>query len=319
MKSAILRSYGPTSDIEVGTMAAPANRSDELLVRVRASSVNPADVKVCTGAEGASFIHAKRFPTAVGFDFSGVIERVGSTAASGAVGDEVFGHLAYSPFTRQGAFSEYVAIKPETVALKPSSVTHEAAAASATAGLTALQGLRDKGRVKARHKVLVNGASGGVGSFAVQIAKLFGAEVWGTSSAAKVDFVRSLGATEALDYRETPIEELTELFDVVFDVASTSSYGATKHLLARHGTYITLLPTPKLAAGVLSAAFSRRRCTVVTVKSRTADLEQLASWLETGELQPSVQATYDLDRIADALAELESGRVRGKIAVRVPA
>lgn len=317
MRAAILRSTGPTNEVEVGTMAAPIHRSGELLVRVHASSVNPADVKVCTGGEGAGFIHAKRFPTAFGFDFSGVVEQVGSAVSSGAVGDEVFGHLPYSMTTRQGAFADYVSIPSAQVGIKPAGVPHEHAASSATAGLTALQGLRDKGRLQAGQRVLINGASGGVGSFAVQIARLLGAEIWGTSSAAKADFVRSLGASEVIDYRATPIGELTELFDVILDAASTSSYAETKHLLTRHGAYVTLLPSGSLLTGMLSSGLSRRRCTVVTVRSRKADLEQLGAWLASGELNPSVQATFALDRISEALAELESGKVRGKVAVRV--
>jgi NADPH:quinone reductase-like Zn-dependent oxidoreductase len=303
--------------VEVGTMAAPTHRSDQLLVRVHASSVNPADVKVCTGAEGASFIHARRFPTAFGFDFSGVVEQVGTAAPSGTVGDEVFGHLPYSMTTRQGAFADYIAVVPDQVGLKPIGVSHEDAASSATVGLTALQALRDKGRLKDGQRVLVNGASGGVGSFAVQIAKVLGAEVWGTSSAAKADFVRSLGAAEVVDYRKTSMADLSELFDVILDAASASSYAETKHLLTRHGAYVTLLPSASLLSGMANSAFSRRRCTFVTVKSRKADLEQLAAWLASGELNPSVQATYDLEHITDALSELESGNVRGKIAVRV--
>ena len=317
MKAAILRRYGPTSQVEVGTMAAPTRRSGELLIRVHASSVNPADVKVCTGGEGAGFMHSKRFPTAFGFDFSGVVEQASAAGSNRLKGDEVFGHLPYSMSTRQGAFADYIAIPPSQVALKPANVSHEDAASSATAGLTALQGLRDKGQLKSGQRVLINGASGGVGSFAVQIAKLMGAEVWGTSSAAKVDFVRSLGADEVIDYRETPISKLTALFDVILDAASMSSYDQTKHLLTRSGTYVTLLPTATLLTGMLASSLSRRRCTFVMVKSRTAELDQLGAWLSSGELKASGERTFELAQIGAALAELEAGKVRGKLAVRV--
>jgi NADPH:quinone reductase-like Zn-dependent oxidoreductase len=287
MKAAILRRYGPTSQVEVGTMAAPTRRSGELLIRVHASSVNPADVKVCTGGEGAGFMHSKRFPTAFGFDFSGVVEQASAAGSNRLKGDEVFGHLPYSMSTRQGAFADYIAIPPSQVALKPANVSHEDAASS------------------------------GVGSFAVQIAKLMGAEVWGTSSAAKVDFVRSLGADEVIDYRETPITKLTALFDVILDAASMSSYDQVKHLLTRSGTYVTLLPTATLLTGMLASSLSRRRCTFVMVKSRTAELDQLGAWLSSGELKASVESTFELDEIGAALAELEAGKVRGKLAVRV--
>jgi NADPH:quinone reductase-like Zn-dependent oxidoreductase len=233
------------------------------------------------------------------------------------VGDEVFGHLAYSPFTKQGSFAEYVVVEPDRVGRKPPDVTHEQAAAAATTGCTALQALRDRGRLRAGGRVLVNGASGGVGSYAVQIAQLLGAEAWGTASAAKANFVRGLGATEVLDYRQTPIEEIDETFDVVFDAAATSSFGRTKHLLARGGAYVTTLPSLRFFGGVLASLLSSRRCSYVTVQSKSADLEQLGSWIASGELDPSLEETYPFQEVTTALAALESGRVRGKVALQI--
>lgn len=317
MRAAILRQNGPTDTVEVGQIAAPANRRDEVLVRVHAAAVNPADLKVCTGKDGGGFIHSTKFPFAIGFDFSGVVEKVGSGVTSRAVGDPVFGHLPYGMWTRQGSFAEYVAIKPESVGVKPEALSHIDAAAAATAGCTALQGLRDKGRLRSGQRVLVNGASGGVGSFAVQIARLLGAEVWGTASAGKAEFVRGLGASQVVDYRATPIASLSETFDLVLDAASMSSYGEAKHLLNPGGSYVTLLPSASLVGGVLQSTFSNKRCTFVTVQSRTADLEQLAAWIVAGELDASVHATFDLDSVTSALAKLESGAVQGKVAVRL--
>ena len=317
MRAAILRQNGPTNCVEVGQMAAPAHGRDQVLVRVHAAAVNPADVKVCTGNEGAGFIHAKRFPMAFGFDFSGVVDKVGAEVTERAVGDPVFGHLAYSMSTRQGSFADFVAIKPEHVGLKPTPVSHVDAAAAATAGCTALQALRDKARLQAGQRVLVNGASGGVGSFAIQIARLLGAEAWGTASADKADFVRGLGAAQVIDYRETPIEAIEQTFDVVLDVAAASSYEETKHLLTPGGTYVTLLPSLRLFTGMLRSVFANGRCTFVTVQSRSTDLEQLGAWLAAGELDASVESVFELSRVSEALAALESGETRGKIAVRI--
>lgn len=317
MRAAIVERNGPVESVMLGELPAPKPGRDQILVRVLASSLNPADVKVCTGKDGGWFIHARKFPMAIGFDFSGVVEEVGAGVTTRSVGDAVFGHLPYSPTTRQGSLAELVAVKPHEVGLKPEGVPHEHAAAAATVGCTALQGLRDKGRLAAGQRVLVNGASGGVGSYAVQIARLLGAEVWGTASAAKAEFVRSLGAAEVIDYRATPLEQVEGSFDVLLDAASTSSFGKTRHLLNRGGAYVTLLPSLGFVGGVLQSLFTSKRCTFVTVQSREADLEQLARWVAAGELRPSVEETFALAEVTKALSALQAGAVRGKLAVRV--
>lgn len=317
MRAAILDSVGAIENVRIGEIEPPKVTDGTILVRVRAASVNPADLKVIRGKDGGGFLHAKNYPTAIGFDFSGVVERVGANARGRAVGDEVFGHLAYSPSTKQGSFAELVAVKPETVGLKPPGVRHEDAAAAATVGCTALQGLRDRGRLKSDQKVLVNGASGGVGSYAVQIALALGADVVGTASAAKTRFVRSLGVEQVIDYRETPLTSLDETFDVLLDAAATSSFGEARRLLNRGGAYVTLLPSPSLVGGMVLSLFSSKRCGFVTVQSRAADLEQLASWIVSGALKTSVEEAFPLSDIRTALSALDSGRVQGKLAVRV--
>ena len=317
MRAAILEANGPVESLQVGEIEAPKPSPGEILVRVHAAAVNPADVKVVTGEDGGGFIHARKFPMAVGFDFSGVVEHVGANVTTRAVGDRVFGHLAYSPFTRQGSFAELVAVKPAAVGVKPDSVSHEDAAASATAGCTALQALRDEGRLKAGQRVLVNGASGGVGSFAVQIARVLGADASGTASASKAEFVRGLGVTNVIDYRQTPLESIEETFDVLLDAASMSSFQKTKHLLNRGGAYVTLLPSATLVGGILLSLFSSKRCTSEHVQSRAADLDQLGRWLASGELRASVEKVYPLAEVPHALAALQSGAVQGKLAIRV--
>lgn len=317
MRAAILDKHGPINSLRIGEIETPTLRSGTMLVRVVAASINPADLKFIRGKDGGGFLHAKNFPTPIGFDFSGVVEQLGANVHGRAVGDEVFGHLPYSPTTKQGSFAELVLVKPGAVGLKPSSISHPEAAAAATAGCTALQGLRDRGRLKSGQRVLVNGASGGVGSFAVQIAAVLGAEVAGTSSAAKAGFVRSLGVEQVIDYRETPLSSMSETFDVVFDAASMSSFGEAKQLLNRGGAYVTLLPSASLLGAMLMSVLSSKRCGFVTVQSRAADLEQLADWMVAGKLEASVEETFPLSDISTALSALDSGAVRGKLAVRV--
>lgn len=317
MRAAILDKHGPIDSLRIGEIETPTLRSGTMLVRVVAASINPADLKFIRGKDGGGFLHAKNFPTPIGFDFSGVVEQLGANVHGRAVGDEVFGHLPYSPTTKQGSFAELVLVKPGAVGLKPSSIGHPEAAAAATAGCTALQGLRDRGRLKSGQRVLVNGASGGVGSFAVQIAAALGAEVAGTSSAAKAGFVRSLGVEQVIDYRETPLSSMSETFDVVFDAASMSSFDEAKQLLNRGGAYVTLLPSASVLGAMLSSVFSSKRCGFVTVQSRAADLEQLADWMVAGKLKASVEETFPLSDISTALSALDSGAVRGKLAVRI--
>ncbi len=317
MRAAILDKYGAIEDLRIGEIERPKLTDSTILVRVCAASINPADLKVIRGKDGGGFLHAKNFPMAIGFDFSGVVEQVGANVQGRAIGDEVFGHLAYSPSTKQGSFAELVAVKPDTVGIKPPGVRHEDAAAAATVGSTALQGLRDRGRLKSGQRVLVNGASGGVGSYAVQVAAELGADVVGTASAAKASFVHSLGVEQVIDYRETPLSSLNETFDVFLDAAAMSSFGEAKGLLNRGGAYVTLLPSASVFGAMVLSLFSSKRCGFVTVQSRSADLEQLASWIVSGVLKPSVEETFPLSDIHTALSALDSGRVRGKLAVRI--
>jgi NADPH:quinone reductase-like Zn-dependent oxidoreductase len=317
MRAAILDENGPIDNLRIGEMESPQVGTDAILVRVHAAAVNPGDLKVVSGKDGGAFLHAKNFPTAIGFDFSGVVEKVGARVRSRSVGDEVFGYLAYSMTNKQGSFAELVAVKPHTVGTKPAGVSHEQAAASATVGCTALQALRDKGRLKRGQRVLVNGASGGVGTYAVQIAKLLGAEVWGTASAANADFVRDLGATQVVDYRKTPLSSLEAKFDIVLDAASMSSFQEVRDLLNAGGAYVTLLPSASLFGGMLLTLFSSKRCAFVMARSRAADLDQLGRWLAAGQVRAPIEETFAFAQITQALAAQESRSLQGKLAVRI--
>jgi NADPH:quinone reductase-like Zn-dependent oxidoreductase len=219
--------------------------------------------------------------------------------------------------TTQGTLAELVAVKPATVGTKPAAVSHEQAAASATVGCTAIQALRDKGRLKAGQRVLINGASGGVGSFAVQIAKELGAEVWATASAANADFVRSLGAAQVVDYRKTPLRSLQAKFDVFVDVACASSFQEVRNLLNAKGAYVTLLPSASLFAGILASLVSSKRCGLLMVKPRSADLDQLGRWLAGGQVRASIEETFELSQVIEALSLQRSGSIRGKLAIRI--
>ncbi len=319
MRAVLMSERGSIDSVRLGTKERPEPSRETVLVRVHASSVNPADVKLVLGQAGSSFIHATKLPMQLGYDFSGVIEKLGTGVSGRSVGDEVFGFLPYARWNAQGSFADYLLARPDRVALKPPGVGHEAAAASGTAAVTALQGLLEKGRLRAGYKVLIHGASGGVGAHAVRIAKLLGAEVWGMCSAQKASFVQGLGADQVIDYRRTPLSGLDEAFDLVFDVASTASFHEAAPRLVAGGAYVTLLPSPSLLTGKAAALLCSKRCGFVTVSSTRDRLGRIASWLADGQFEGLLSETFELGATAEALSKLKSGQVTGKLAIRVHA
>lgn len=302
---------------EMIEVAEPTCKSGQVRVKVHAGALNSADVKVLEGMAGAGFIHGKTSPHIVGYDFSGVVESVGPSVGDLAVGDAVFGFLPYSPGTKNGSFAELVTTSAAELSKKPDDVAHVDAAAIATVGATALQVFRDKARLQSGQRVLVHGASGGVGAYAVQIAKALGATVVGTASAAKLDFVKGLGADEVVDYRATPLTEIAGPFDAILDAACASSYGVCKNILGPRGAYVTLLPSGAFIAGKLATIFSGRSCDFLPVKAVPKDFEQLARWLQSGAIRSPVEETFALDKTGDALRLMQSGKVKGKVAVTI--
>lgn len=288
---------------EIDTPAAAPSR-----VAVKAVSLNAADLKVLEWRDGGNFVHGKCSPYIVGYDFAGVTDD----------GDEVFGFLAYSGGTKTGSLAEYVLADPKSLGKKPADVSFVDAACLGTAGATALQGLRDKLGVQTGQRVLVHGASGGVGTFAVQIAKIMGAEVVGTCSPAKAEAVKALGADEVVDYRSTPIDQIRGPFDAVFDAAAKSSYGECKAILGPKGGYLTLLPSLGLVTGIIATLFSGRSCSFVAVKSVPADLEQLAAWVVEGKLRVELGGRFALADAQQAIDTFAAGSAAGKIAITVP-
>jgi NADPH:quinone reductase len=307
-------------DIEVLTLRelpTPKPGPRQVLVHIKAAAINAADLKVLGHRDGGSFLHASKFPLVLGFDFSGVVTEVGAdVGGERKVGDEVYGFLPYSRRTRTGTFAEYVAVDVSTIGRKPASLSHEDAAAAATTASTGLQMLRDKGRF-ASGTVLIHGASGGVGTYAVQIAKALGANVVATTSATKLDYVRQLGADRVVDYKTTRLRDLEERFAVILDCGSMSSYGECAPILARGGAYVTTLPTPGAILGMARAMFSSKRCSFLVVQPRTSDLDQLATWFEAGKLRSNVEQIFPFSELPAALLRQRSGGVRGKLAITI--
>lgn len=321
MKAIVHERYGPPDVLELREVDKPVVADDAVLVRVRAASVNPFDWHMLTGTPYlARLVAGLRRPKdgVVGVDFAGTVETVGKDVDHVQPGDEVFGG-------RSGAFAEYVAVK-EAVVVKPAEVSFEAAAAVPIAGITALQGLRDKGGLRAGQKVLVNGASGGVGTFAVQIAKALGAEVTAVCSTHNVGQARSLGADRVIDYTKEDFTRDGGRYDLMLDVPGNRSWSDCKRVLVEGGTYVMAGgPKKNRWIGPLGIAVGRqlvsklgsRRAVKFLAKLNREDLRFLGDLVAEGRVKPVIDRRYSLDKVPDALAYLGEGHARGKIVITV--
>jgi NADPH:quinone reductase-like Zn-dependent oxidoreductase len=323
MRAVVRNTYGPPEVLELAEIDKPEPGEDEILVRVRAASVNPADWYTLTGPLVARVASGLRKPKSnrLGTDYAGEVEAVGANVTEFRPGDEVFGG-------RTGALAEYVAARADRgVAAKPPSLTFEEAAAVPIAALTALQGLRDKGHVQAGQRVLINGASGGVGTFAVQIAKVFDAEVTGVCSTGNVETARSLGADHVIDYTKDDFTRGDRRYDVIADVAGSKTWPELRRVLEPHGT-VVIIGAPK-GNGVLgplghiiklrlASLRGSQKAVFFIAKINKADMEAMHELLESGRVKPVVDRRYGLDEVADAFRYLGEGHARGKVVVTVP-
>lgn len=300
---------------QVLALPVPVPGPGEIRVRVVASALNPADLKVSSGDFVGRLLHARTRPLVTGYDFSGVADAVGEGVRLKA-GDLVYGFLPYSGSNRQGAFAEYVIAPEKQVALEPSGLSHQSAAALATSGATALQCLRDQAGIASGDHVLVIGAAGGVGSMAIGICKKLGAGVTGVCSSYAVDFVRELGADEVVDRRKQDPTELSGPFRIVFDAASAHGYFDFRTKLPKGGTYVATLPGPGLFAGKLFAPLFGHKVAFIAVKSTASDLERLATWAAGGMRVP-IEVVYPVRELGRAIERLAKGELRGRLVIQV--
>lgn len=304
--------YGPASVLVARDVPRPAPRRGELLVRVRAAALNPKDVLVRAGK--FPLLSGRRFPKRVGFDWAGEIAEVGAGVAGVAPGAAYYGML---DGFQGGACAEFLSVRPGTCAPKPGSLDFERAAAVPLAASTALQALRDVARVAPGMRVLVNGASGGVGAFAIQIARILGARVTTTSSAGNLDLCRRLGADVALDYRAVDPLAGPDPFDVVLDVFGNHRFRDARRALARRGVYVSTVPKAHLLLAAARTLLTWPRARLVAVRARAADLALIARHVDEGRLVPVVEHVFPLDRIVEAEEQVGSKHTRGKVVVRI--
>lgn len=313
MRAAVYDRYGPPSVLEVRDVPAPAPRRGEVLVRVRAAALNPKDLLVRAGK--LRWASGRRFPKYVGYDWAGEAVAIGPGVTGVRAGDALYGMIQAM---RGGACAEYAAVKAGECAPIPAGLDFERAAAIPLAAQTALQALRDLGRVGRGARVLVNGASGGVGVFAIQVAKALGARVTTTSSAPNLEQCRALGADEALDYAAVDALATGARYDVVFDVFGNRRFADARRALDAGGVYVsTVLRAHVFAAVLRTAVLARRRARLVVVRSNRADLERVARLVEGGEVRPVIDSVFPLADIAAASERLATKHARGKVVVRV--
>jgi NADPH:quinone reductase-like Zn-dependent oxidoreductase len=323
LKAITYHEYGPPDALEFEDVDAPVVKDDEVLVRVRAASVNPRDWHFMRGVP--YFMRAQaglRRPKSslLGSDVAGQVEAAGTAVTRFHPGDEVFAHV------QEGGFAEYAAVPEESLGLKPANLTFEQAAAVPLAGLTALQGLRDQGRVRPGQKVLIIGAAGGVGTFAVQLAKHFGADVTGVCSTRNLDLVRSIGADHVIDYTREDFTEGGQRYDLIFQLAGTRSPSDLRRALTPKGTLLLssgesdgrwVGPMDRILKALVLAPFVSQRLSSFLAKSTTEDLQVLKELIEAGKVSPVIDRTYPQSEVPEAIRYLEEGHARGKVVVTV--
>ena len=314
MQAIVYRRYGPPDVLKLEEIEKPAPGDDEVLVKVRAASANPLDWHFMRGEPRfirlMSGFTKPRF-TRLGVDAAGVVEAVGRNVTQLTPGDEVFGAL-------RGAFAEYACTRATAVVKKPASVTFEQAACANIAGLTALRALRDNGRIRSGHKVLVNGASGGVGTFAVQIARWFGAEVTGVCSTRNVELVRSIGAHRVIDYTREDFAGGGERYDLVLDCVWNRSVAQSRRVLEPAARYVIVgAPSDRMGRAMLAGFLTAGKVSMVMMKGNPQDRATLADLMGTGTVTAVIDRRYPLARVPEAIRYLEEGHARGKVVVAV--
>src|SRR5438270_5061635 len=324
MKAIVNCEYG-IGNLQVRELEKPSPNDNEVLVRVRAASVNPADGHLIRGAWPMRPMTGMRKPKnrRFGTDFAGIVEAVGKDVTNFKPGDEVFG-------AKNGAVADYICVKADRgIVTKPGNVTFEQAGSVAIAGLTALQGLRDRGNIQAGQKVLINGASGGVGTFAVQIAKAFGAEVTGVCSTRNVDLVKSIGADRVIDYTKEDFTKTDQRYDMIYDLVGNHSFSERRNILKPNGICVLagvggagLHPGMWGRVGrnfwnAFLSNFNKQKFVFYIAKLTKDDLNVLRDLMQSGKVAPVIDRTYKVSETQAAVRYLEEGHAHGKVVIAI--
>jgi NADPH:quinone reductase-like Zn-dependent oxidoreductase len=324
MKAVVYNEYGPPDVLRLAEVAKPTPKEHEILVKVRAAAVNPLDWHFIRGEPSVMRLFGKPKGRTPGADVAGVVEAVGAKVTQFRAGDEVFGAC------RSGSFAEYACGPEERFAPKPKALSFERAAAIPVAGVTALRALRDQGRVQPGQSVLINGAAGGVGTFAVQLAKALGADVTGVCSTRNVELVRSIGAARVIDYTAEDFTRQAQRYDLILGVAGNATVADMRRALAPNGQLVVVgggvgrdpnsaITVPGMLALMITSLFSRlgrqRVSMFVASQIRKDELEFIANLAAAGKVTPVIERSYSLADAAEAVRHIEAGHARGKVIV----
>jgi NADPH:quinone reductase-like Zn-dependent oxidoreductase len=321
MKAVLYHQYGSSDVLELGEVEKPSPKPSQVLVKIKATALNSADAHLMSADPFVARFESGLFSPKrkiLGADIAGIVESVGSEVKTLKVGDEVFGDISSCGF---GGLAEYVAVPETALVTKPANISFEEAAASGMAAGTALQGLRDKGKIQAGQQVIINGASGGVGTFAVQLAKYFGAEVTAVCSTKKIDLVRSLGADHVIDYTKENFTQSGKQFDLIFAANGYHPIADYKRALKPNGIYVMAGGRGKqLFEGLVLAPFasmgSGKTMTNVMAVPKQDDLRFIRDLLEICKIRPVIDKTYPLSQAKEAMRYLSEGHAAGKIIVQ---
>jgi len=312
MKAATITNFGPPDVLAIRDVPTPRPQADEVLVRVHAAAINPKDTFIRKGR--FKRFTGRHFPLLTGFDFAGEVAAIGKAVTEAPVGEAVYGML---DGWQGGACAEYIAVNAGRFCKKPAGLSFDEAAALPLVSLTALQALRNCAGIAPGMQVCINGASGGVGSMAVQIARIMGAGVTAISSEANHGFLEALGADHCIDYRHGDIAREHQ-FDIFFDVFGNRPFRSVKPILSRRGVWVSTVIQPHVFLSVvLTRFFSHRKARLVVVKSVRDDLEQVRNWVAAGLLRPVVHNVFPLEKIREAHVQQETKHTRGKIVIHI--
>lgn len=313
MKAIILKGFGGIENLVPTELPVPTPEAGEVLIKVVSISLNPVDIKTRNGKGIAGLIKDK-LPAILGWDVSGVVERIAADVTDFKVGDEVFAMLAFPELPN--AYAEYLVAKSSELALKPANITHDEAAAATLAALTAWQALTLHGNIKSGDRVLIHAAAGGVGHYAVQLAKHLGAYVIGTSSASNREFVLSLGADEHIDYQAVAFESATSEIDFVLDSIG-GDYIDRSLLVTKKGGTVISIPSGLNETMTEKAKALGINGYTIRVKPSGSDMKTLADFLEKGSIKSHVSKTFPFEKLGEAHTQIESGRTVGKVVVKI--
>ena len=322
MKAITYAKYGPPDVLQLTEVRKPAPKDNEVLIKIIAASVNPADWHMIRGEplfSRLTFGLTKPKKIIPGSDVAGIVEAVGKNIKEFQPGDEVFGDTGWG-----GAFAEYICIQEKNIVKKPPNISFEEGASISVAAVSALQGLRDKGKVRAGHKVLINGSSGGVGTFAVQIAKYFGAEVTAVCSTKNLDLVRSIGADKVIDYTKEDFTSINSKYDLIIDNVADRSVSELKNALNPKGLCVIIgfSSVSRLFQHLFFAPFismfgSKKVFSLGTVIPNKKDINFLKELLEAGKIKPVIDKSFSLFEVADSIRYVEKGHAHGKVIINI--